>query len=243
MPFRLAHISDLHVGKDEAHDRAAAKLATGLMQLRPDWIALTGDVTESGLAVEADRFNRFFRGLLPRMTIVPGNHDRCGDDAARAWSKAPAWIERPPRSSLSFICLDSTQPLNSTKFIAHGHLDEKQRRAAVSGATAERALGRVPIVLLHHHLTPLAADGPLELLAEWGDLPFLDPLEKGKSFADALGVAGVPLVLHGHKHTPAQTDRPSISIVNAGSTTELGSFRVFDFNQYGWMTDGGWFGF
>lgn len=244
MPFRLAHISDLHVGKDAEHTSAAARLARGLFAVSPDWIALTGDVTETGLMSEKKQFDTLFGGLRRRMTLVPGNHDRCGDGVARFWVRHPAgiWVERPPESEVSFVCLDSTQPMNNVKFMASGHLDDRVRKGAIGAVKSETSFDRTPIVLLHHHLLPLPPDGPLEFFAEWGDLPFLEAVDRGRGFVDALGVAGARLVLHGHKHKPAQTDRPGVSVVNAGSTTELGSFRVFEIES-GQLTSSQWYRF
>src|SRR5512136_2749382 len=81
----LVHISDLHIGRDEATDEAARRLARMLVEARVDQVLLTGDVTHRGLAPELTRYQRIFARLLEegRLAAVPGNHDRMGDDVAR----------------------------------------------------------------------------------------------------------------------------------------------------------------
>jgi len=238
----LAHISDLHVGKDAEHTESARRLARALAQLSPDWIALTGDVTENGLMAEKQAFDLAFARVRRRVTIVPGNHDRCGDNIGRFWSRAPAWIEFVPQTDVALMCLDSTQPMNNVKFMASGHLDQKQRAGVLGAVRTQAARGKVPIVLLHHHLLPLPPDGPLEFFAEWGDLPFLEEVTRGRHLVGGLAAAGAKLVLHGHKHREAQTDHGGLSVVNAGCTTELGAFRVFEV-EGGDVVGVEWYGF
>ena len=238
----LAHISDLHVGKDVEHTESARRLAFALERLAPDWIALTGDVTENGLFTEKKMFDAMFARVRRQLTLVPGNHDRCGDNVGRFWSRAPAWIEFVPDTDVALMCLDSTQPMNNVKFMASGHLDDRQRVGVLGAVRTQAARGKAPIVLVHHHLLPLPPDGPLEFFAEWGDLPFLEEVARGRQLVGGLAAAGAKLVLHGHKHREAQTDHGGLSVVNAGCTTELGAFRVFDVRD-GEVVGSEWYSF
>src|SRR5439155_16723586 len=103
---RIAHLSDLHVGT--ASDEDLERLVRALLRSDVDRVAITGDLTHRGRSAELERFRRFFAPILEerRAVVVPGNHDRLGDDleddlmpgdrvqvsAARGlWSCPPAW--------------------------------------------------------------------------------------------------------------------------------------------------------
>lgn len=77
---RIAHLSDLHIGA--ATDEATERLVRAVIRSGADRVAITGDVTHRGRAAELARFRRSFAPLLEdgRVVLVPGNHDRLGDD-------------------------------------------------------------------------------------------------------------------------------------------------------------------
>lgn len=226
---RFAHISDLHIGKDAAHTRAATQVATRLRGLPAlSRIVVTGDVTQSGRAVEGRAFERIFEGLWDRMTVVPGNHDRATDDyAKRICGAERVWVQMLPRSRFYFICVDSTSPWNASLPFANGMLTPRDV-ADVASAARLAPPDFLVSVLLHHHVLPAAiGDSPLEVLSDAFRLPFLQEVDGGRDMLRALP-PNVRLVLHGHKHVPSERHIASgLSIFNGGSTTELGAFRVF----------------
>lgn len=86
--FKWLHLSDFHTGKDDYGQR---KLFTYLHKhmsqnkengYLPDAIFITGDIADKGLTEEYDMFIKEFMeplvdiyGTLPRIYMVPGNHD------------------------------------------------------------------------------------------------------------------------------------------------------------------------
>ena len=89
-PIRWLHLSDFHVGKDEYAQRNLFEKIIGLVAGKvaegygPDFIFITGDLANKGLASEYDEF--FYNFLFPlwdvigsgieqRTFSVPGNHD------------------------------------------------------------------------------------------------------------------------------------------------------------------------
>ena len=88
----LVHLSDLHIGRDEATDEAARRLARMLAAARVDQVLLTGDVTHRGMATELARYERIFAPLLedgaprrrPRQPRPHGRRRRARPDAGRA---------------------------------------------------------------------------------------------------------------------------------------------------------------
>jgi len=226
----LVHISDLHVGRDEATDDAARRLARMLLEARVDQVLLTGDVTHRGLAAELARYERIFAPLLEtgRLVAVPGNHDRMGDDAARGLMRGGR-VAVTSAPGLHVVRLDSTAPHNRSLIDGHGSLST-QDVADVRLALEEAPPGALPVVMLHHHVLPLPVEDLAERLATLVGLPCADELPLGE---DLLGriLGRCRLVLHGHRHVPAEfrvalPGAIPMRILNAGSSTVLGRARV-----------------
>ncbi len=54
----IAHVSDLHVGRDRAADRAGRRLAEAVEDAGVAAVIVTGDITHSGRHAEVARFGR-----------------------------------------------------------------------------------------------------------------------------------------------------------------------------------------
>ena len=199
----LVHLSDLHIGRDEATDDAARRLARMLAEARVDQVLLTGDVTHRGMATELTRYERIFAPLLEtgRLAAVPGNHDRMGDDAARGLMRGGR-VAVTSVPGLHVVRVDSTAPHNRSLIDGHGELSG-QDVADVRVALEETPPGALPVVMLHHHVLPLPVEDLAEKLATLVGLPCADELPLGE---DLLGriLGRCKLVLHGHRHVPAE---------------------------------------
>lgn len=227
----IAHVSDLHLGRDAATDRAAADLARALDDCGAAAVVVSGDVTHHGRLSELARFEALFRRQLEsgRMTVVPGNHDRLGDDAGSALmddARVAAWT----RPGLHVVRIDSTGPHNGWLVSSHGHLAPRDLEEV--DRALDQAPAGVPVVaVLHHHLLPLREDWWPERLATLVGLPFGAELAAGTHLLDLLR-GRCDVVLHGHRHRPSEvvldaTGPRPLRVVNAGSSTELGWIRTF----------------
>ncbi|HEX2660358.1 MAG TPA: metallophosphoesterase, partial [Polyangia bacterium] len=111
-------------------------------------------------------------------------------------------------------------------------------------ATSAARPGAVVAILLHHHVLPLPADHTAEWVCSWLGWPYANELEKGADLLARLR-GRCDLVLHGHRHTPQaitlfENEPRPLSVLNAGSSTELGRVRVF-FHHAGRLRPGfGW---
>ena len=226
----FGHLSDLHFGCDEdvpvrMHRMVQHILATGL-----DHVVLTGDITHRGREEEYEAFLEVFDPLLRRgmVTMVPGNHDRGGDDVADSIMYGRRVAARS-HGDLFLVQLDSTGPHNRHMFRGHG-LVTPTDLLALRDALDDARASQLVIVLMHHHPYPLPEEGALERFSAWAGLPYAAELHSG---ADVLAIARgrADLLLHGHRHVATHrldldTSR-SLGIYNAGCTPALGRFRVF----------------
>jgi 3',5'-cyclic-AMP phosphodiesterase len=232
MVERLVHLSDLHFGAAPRHDACAAAFVDRLFEEGIDHVVVTGDITHRGRESEYELFLDAFAPLIRqcRVTVIPGNHDRPGDDVADSIMQG-ARVQVEVRSGLYIVKVDSTGPHNRHSFRAHG-LVTPEDLAEVNDALADAPRDHLVCVLMHHHPYPLPEEGTLEMLSSWVGLPYSSELERGTDFLRA--VAGrCDLLLHGHRHVPRRRllgsggARP-LGIYNAGSSVELGWARVFE---------------
>ena len=66
----LAHISDLHIGRDSDTNLAAAHIRDRILQLGIDHVIVTGDVTHRGRAEEWALFEAIFLSLGARRELL-----------------------------------------------------------------------------------------------------------------------------------------------------------------------------
>jgi 3',5'-cyclic AMP phosphodiesterase CpdA len=227
----LAHLSDLHLGRSPAHDVEVARAVDAILDGGVDHGVVSGDVTERGRAPEYARFESLFAPLAAagRLSVVPGNHDRLGDDLGARLRKG-ARVQAQARRGVYVVRVDSTGEHNRFLLAGHGNLCD------VILADVERAVAAAPpqhlvVVTLHHHPLPLPEETFPELLASRIGLPYASELRLGATLLTRLR-GRCDLVLHGHRHVPlARTlftgDARPLGLYNAGSTSSLGRFRVF----------------
>ncbi len=177
-----------------------------LLTARPDHVAVSGDLTNLGLAAEFDRAVAWLArlGEPGAVSVVPGNHDamvrsRWADGIGR-WSafmsddltgRAAAEADFPylrRRGPVALIGLSSAAP--SRVFHATGQVGRRQADRLATLLDATRRAGLCRIVLLHH--PPIDGMAPERKAL----------LDRGRIQA-ALGAHGAELVLCGHTHIAA----------------------------------------
>jgi 3',5'-cyclic AMP phosphodiesterase CpdA len=227
----LAHLSDLHLGRSRETDEAAERLRDSLDDI--DHVVVTGDITNRGRRDELARFHSIFGGLerQGRLTVVPGNHDRLGDDVGKRLMRGGR-VEVAESDDLYLVRVDSTGPHNRFLLAGHGDICDQVLELidlALEGAQS----GQLRIVMLHHHLLPLPTETLPEWLATQLGWPFALELRRGKEMLERLR-GRCDLVLHGHRHVPREWsffEESPLKILNAGCSTSLQKFRVFSHSR------------
>jgi 3',5'-cyclic AMP phosphodiesterase CpdA len=227
----LAHLSDLHMGRSAEDDAQAEQLARALVEIGIDHVLVTGDVTNKGRLREWERFREIFAELLAngRVTVVPGNHDRLGDDLGDTIMRGER-VQSDIVSGLHIIRVNSTGEHNRSWIAGHGLLLPEDIDA-VDVALEATPRDHLAVIALHHHVVPLPEEHAAERLSYFLGWPFTAELPRGRELLDRIrGRCG--LVLHGHRHVPRgvrlQEGMHTIQIFNAGSSTILGGARIFE---------------
>jgi 3',5'-cyclic AMP phosphodiesterase CpdA len=201
VPTTLIHVSDLHVGAREERSIEDA-LRELVLRIGPELIVATGDLTHRGRPEQHERAAAFLRGLGPTVLAVPGNHDIPHTFPARfthPWREFERrWETTAPVFStqdLHVVGINSARPWR--------HQSGGLRAPALASARAH--LGSAPtgalrVACLHHHLTG----------APWRSRK--RPVARRGHVLGALVDAGAELILSGHIHQSAASERREFEV-------------------------------
>ena len=205
MPARILHVSDLHAGRHPAPDVEQA-LAALAGRLEPDVVVVTGDLTHRGRREQHELAASFLRGLGPPVVAVPGNHDIPYTFPARftrPWREFERqWETTEPVHRTDTLCIVGLNSVRPWRHQSGALQDGALRRAAAvfGGAPA----GSLRVVLLHHQL----AGAPWRTRKR--------PVAGRDRVLGALASAGAELVLSGHTHQGAVTERHEFEVLDDG---------------------------
>jgi 3',5'-cyclic AMP phosphodiesterase CpdA len=202
-PVVIAQISDLHLGSVYYRSTLAEAMLAEVNALKPDMVAVTGDLTDMGLLDEYQRARALLDRIeCERMLVVPGNHDARNVGEVHFESHFGTRSPEMRVDGVHVIGVDSSEPdLDS------GRVGREKYRW-IEERFAEPA--EFKIVAVHHHLVPVPGTGrERNIIADAGDL------------LRVLTESGVDLVLCGHKHVPNVWRLEDMFIVNAGTTTSV----------------------
>ena len=204
MSVHILHVSDLHTGPREDPEVEAA-LARLVERARPELIVASGDLTNRGRRQEHERAHRFLLSLGPPVLAVPGNHDlpytlparftSPWADFERLWETTEPTHASP---ALHVVGLNSARPYRHQG----GALHTSQLREAAERLAAA-AEGAYRVVVLHHHM----------LGAPWR-ASRKKPVSKRNEVLRTLVAAGADLILGGHIHQAAVSERHEFEIVD-----------------------------
>lgn len=201
MAARILHLSDLHTGAHEDFEVEAA-LAALAERVSPELIVASGDLTHRGRRAQHERAHAFLRSLGPPVLAVPGNHDLPYTPArfTRPWAEFERlWETTEPThasANVHVVGLNSVRPYRHQS----GALGEGQLRRAAE-RLAGAADGAYRVVVLHHHL----------LGAPWR-AAHKRPVARRNHVLRALVSAGADLILGGHIHQAALSERHEFEV-------------------------------
>jgi 3',5'-cyclic AMP phosphodiesterase CpdA len=202
-------VSDLHFGARNGLDDPA--LEQGIQELvervSPDVVVASGDLTHRGLRTEHEAAAAYLRALGRPLLVIPGNHDiptwppgrftHPYREFERCWKTTSPSFSGP---GLEVAGLCSVQPWGYQRGHVKGHDLERalaQLRAAPAGA--------LRVVTLHHQLTG----------SPWRNTKL--PVKGRTRLLERLAQAGAELILSGHIHQAAVSERREFEVVEGSS--------------------------
>lgn len=196
MILRLAHLSDIHFGGENA--AAVAATAHWIADNRPDLVIITGDVTREGARPEFAAARAWIDALASPSLVVPGNHDTPYFNLVKRvfapWARYRRHFGDPPlgaerRPGLAVVSVNTARGAQLRSNWSKGAISARQVADAV-GALATTPAGDLKIIACHHPLIEMVG-GPMS-----------GQVRGGHDAAVAFSEARVDLVLTGHVHAP-----------------------------------------
>ena len=201
MAIRLIHLSDLHVGARDENPIEPA-LRDLVARLDPELIVATGDLTHRGRRDQHEHASAFLRSLGPTVLAVPGNHDlpyRVPTRLTRPWAEFErCWETTEPVFRSERLCVVGLNSARPWRHQSGGLSDTSLERA--STGLAEGSPGALRVACLHHYLTG----------APWRSRKL--PVARRAHVLGALVDAGAELILSGHIHQSAASERREFEI-------------------------------
>src|SRR4029453_9360275 len=200
---RPLHGSDLHFG-----GHGAPGVERGLQALiertAPELVVASGDLTHRGRPDQHEAGATFLRSLGPPVLAIPGNHDipytfparftRTFAEFERYWETTEPVFRSP---ALHVVGLNSVRPWRHQ---SGGIRDAQLSRA--QELLAEAPEGALRVVALHHHL----------IGAPWRSRK--KPVSRRSHVLAALVDSGAELILAGHIHQGAVSERHEFEVIS-----------------------------
>jgi 3',5'-cyclic AMP phosphodiesterase CpdA len=205
VPTRLLHLSDLHVGAREERE-IEAPLRALIEAAQPELVVATGDLTHRGRRDQHEAAAAFLRGLSPQVLAIPGNHDipvtparftRPFAEFERQWQTAEPIFSS---GTLHVVGLNSVRPWRHQS----GGLRNSQLQR-VRDVLAGSEPGALRVVAFHHHL----------IGAPWRARN-KRPVSRRNHVLAELVESGAELILAGHIHQGAVSERREFSVSSGG---------------------------
>ena len=216
----IAHISDLHFGREDPVV-AAALLGEldGTVAPRPSLVAISGDLTQRARPEQLCAARDFLDLLPGPYLVVPGNHDVPLYDLFARFFRPLARYRRTIREPLMPIHVDDEMAVIGVT-TAHGFTFKGGRITGETVDAVRAALAPIDVgwkILVAHHPFVLPKDGGAA-----------DRVLGGEEAIPILEEAGIEMILTGHLHvafssdpTAFRSDDRAIIQVHAGTSMSV----------------------
>ena len=211
----IAHISDLHFGREEP--KVAEALVADLESVTPSLVAVSGDLTQRARRREFAAARDYLQRLTVPVLVVPGNHDIPLFDLARRFLTPLHRYRRYIAEDVMPFYHDEELAVLGVNTARRNHYKHGRLSLAQIEQIRER-LSPIPesvfkVIVTHHPFIPPPDDASPPLVG------------RGPEGLKAAEAAGVDLLLAGHMHFGYTGDvrahhpviRRSIMVAQAGT--------------------------
>ena len=213
----IVQISDLHVGSQFLPEKFET-LVNEVNQIHPDFIVVTGDLTNEGLMKEYEQCkNLLTKFNAKKIVSISGNHDYRNTGYLLFKKYFPFETINELNDKVVLVTLGTARPDRNEGEVGY-------RQNLWLERTMKKHKDKIKILAMHHHLVAIPDTGSDQLtVVDAGDVL--------RTILDT----GVDLVLCGHKHRPWVWNFGKLMVVNAGTATSERVRGLFD-NTYNIIT-------
>jgi 3',5'-cyclic AMP phosphodiesterase CpdA len=225
----IVHLSDLHFGRIQ--DGILEALSRAVVEIQPDLIAISGDLTQRARHREFRQAQAFLRALPARKIVVPGNHDVPLYNLFTRFARALHRYRRHISEELEPFYIDeeiAVQGINTARSLTFKGGRVNQGQVALLQRRLARLDNLTKIVVTHH---------PFDLPEHYPDRALVG---RARMALTRLADSGIDLFLAGHLHVGTVNHMTlrfkigghSALVVQAGTATsartrgEANSFNV-----------------
>jgi 3',5'-cyclic AMP phosphodiesterase CpdA len=213
----IVHLSDLHFGRVDP--AIVEPIIRAVHELRPDVVAVSGDLTQRARRAEFEEARRFLHRLPPHRIVVPGNHDvplkNPYSRFVSKWARFREYIsdEMEPAYQNDAIAIVGVNTARALTWKG-GRINPRQIER-VRATLCEQPRGVFKIVVVHH---------PLDLPQSWAGR---DRAWRARRAFESWADCGVHMILAGHHHVsfagvdaePMRIGAHGAIVVQAGTAT------------------------
>jgi 3',5'-cyclic AMP phosphodiesterase CpdA len=213
----IIQLSDLHVGSQFLQEKFDI-LVEEVNQLHPDFIVVTGDLTNEGLMKEYEKCKTLLAKFNAKKIIsISGNHDYRNTGYLLFKKFFPFESVNELNDNVVLITIGTARPDRNEGEVGY-------RQNLWLERTMKKYKDKVKILAMHHHLIAIPDTGSDQLTV----------VDAGDVLRTTLDTH-VDLVLCGHKHRPWAWNFGKLMVVNAGTATSERVRGLFD-NTYNIIT-------
>ncbi len=194
----FVHLTDTHVGNGKDHIAFAEAVEfINNLQPAPEFVIITGDLTESFTPPQVRLFQKIAKTIKPKLLLVPGNHDVTFDpthNRLKRWKQAFPEFATPYRvdiGPLAMIGVDSQ--LWNIRHKDRATQIESQRQWDQTKDLLTQAQADNKRIMLFHHIPPVPSFYRKRILTSW-------QTRRMKDWVDLLATYKVEAELTGHFH-------------------------------------------